>query len=125
MVDALIALSVEYEALDDLGAYQRWFDFQPITKIATLSFGFIHGTGLATKVLDYQIAPNGLFTILLAFNLGGGLRQIVALSVILVVMGFWRRTNGFFQHAYTVNVVMISLGFILAGYQMVGYFLIG
>lgn len=125
LVDALIGLSVVYKALDNLGAYQRWFGFQPDTKIATLGFGLIHGTGLATKVLDYQIAPDGLFTNLLAFNLGVELGQIMALSVILIAMGFWRRTNGFFQHAYTVNVVMMSMGFILAGYQMVGYFLIG
>jgi hypothetical protein len=46
----------------------------------------------------------------------------MALAVILIAMGFWRRTNRFLHQAYTVNVVMMSLGFILAGYQAVGYF---
>ena len=60
IVDAIIGLSVVYKALDNLGAYQRWFGFQPNTKAATLIFGFFHGTGLATKILDYDIASDGL-----------------------------------------------------------------
>ena len=122
VVDALIGLSVVYKALDNLGAYQRWFGVQPNTKAATLIFGLIHGTGLATKILDYRIASEGLLPNLLAFNIGVEIGQIMALAVILIAMGFWRRTNRFLHRAYTVNVVMMSLGFILAGYQAVGYF---
>jgi len=59
---------------------------------------------------------------LLAFNIGVEIGQLMALAVILIAMGFWRRTNRFLHQAYTVNVVMMSLGFILAGYQAVGYF---
>jgi hypothetical protein len=122
VVDALIGLSVVYKALDNLGAYQRWFGVQPNTKAATLIFGLIHGTGLATKILDYKIASEGLLPNLLAFNIGVEIGQLMALAVILIAMGFWRRTNRFLHQAYTVNVVMMSLGFILAGYQAVGYF---
>ena len=122
IVDALIGLSVVYKALDNLGAYQRWFGVQPNTKAATLTFGLIHGTGLATKILDYKIASEGLLPNLLAFNIGVEIGQLMALAVILIAMGFWRRTNRFLHQAYTVNVVMMSLGFILAGYQAVGYF---
>ena len=49
LIDAIIGLSVVYKALDNLGAFQRWFGFQPSTKAATLIFGFFHGFGLATK----------------------------------------------------------------------------
>ena len=122
VVDALIGLSVVYKALDNLGAYQRWFGVQPNTKAATLIFGLIHGTGLATKILEYKIASEGLLPNLLAFNIGVEIGQIMALAVILIAMGFWRRTDRFFDQAYTANVVMMSLGFILAGYQAVGYF---
>ncbi len=45
IVDAIIGLSVVYKALDNLGAYQRWFGFQPNTKAATFIFGLFHGTG--------------------------------------------------------------------------------
>ena len=122
IIDAIIGLSVVYKALDNLGAYQRWFGFQPNTKAATLIFGLFHGTGLATKILDYQIASDGLLPNLLAFNVGVELGQILALAVILIVMGFWRKSPSFFRQAYTANVVMMSLGFMLMGYQITGYF---
>ena len=122
IVDAIIGLSVVYKALDNLGAYQRWFGFQPNTKAATLIFGLFHGTGLATKILEYQIAPDGLLANLLAFNVGVEIGQLLALAVILIVMGYWRKSAYFFQQAYTVNVVMMTIGFVLMGYQLTGYF---
>ena len=122
IIDAIIGLSVVYKALDNLGAYQRWFGFQPNTKAATLIFGFFHGTGLATKILDYEIASDGLLANLLAFNVGVELGQIMALAVILIVMGYWRKSPNFFRQAYTANVVMMSMGFILMGLQITGYF---
>ena len=121
VIDAIIGLSVVYKALDNLGAYQRWFGFQPNTKAATLIFGLFHGTGLATKILDYNIASDGLLPNLLAFNVGVEMGQILALAVILIVMGYWRKSKAFMQQAYTTNVVMMSLGFMLAGYQITGY----
>ena len=122
IIDAIIGLSVIYKALDNLGAYQRWFGFQPNTKAATLIFGLFHGTGLATKILEYQIAEDGLLANLLAFNVGVEIGQIVALAAILIVMGYWRRSPNFFRQAYSANVVMMSLGFMLMGFQLTGYF---
>ena len=121
IVDAIIGLSVVYKALDNLGAYQRWFGYQPNTKLATLIFGFIHGTGLATKILDYEIAEDGLLANLLAFNLGVEIGQILALAAILIVMGYWRKSKNFYRDAYTANVIMMAIGFILMGYQITGF----
>ena len=123
LVDAIIGLSVVYKALDNLGAYQRWFGFQPNTKVATLVFGFCHGFGLSTKILDYEISADGLLANLLAFNVGVEIGQLLALTAILIVMGFWRRAAGFWRHAYTANVVIMTAGFVLIGYQLTGYFL--
>lgn len=121
IVDAIIGLSVVYKALDNLGAYQRWFGYQPNTKLATLIFGFIHGTGLATKILDYEIAEDGLLANLIAFNVGVEIGQILALAVILIVMGYWRKSRNFYRDAYTANVIMMAIGFILIGYQITGF----
>jgi hypothetical protein len=121
LVDAIIGLSVVYKALDNLGAFQRWFGFQPNTKVATLVFGLFHGLGLATKILEYDIAPDGLLPNLIAFNVGVEIGQLLALFAILIAMGFWRRTDGFLRHAYTANVAMMSAGFMLIGYQLTGY----
>jgi hypothetical protein len=121
LIDAIIGLSVVYKALDNLGAYQRWFGFQPSTKMATLVFGLFHGFGLSTKLLDYNIAPDGLYPNLIAFNVGVEIGQILALSAILIAMGYWRRTASFLSHAYTANVILMGAGFALIGYQLVGY----
>ncbi|HYW07664.1 MAG TPA: HupE/UreJ family protein [Longimicrobium sp.] len=122
LIDAIIGLSVVYKALDNLGAFQRWFGFQPNTKVATLVFGLFHGFGLATKIIEYQISPDGLIPNLIAFNVGVELGQLLALSAILIAMSYWRRTKSFAKHAYTGNVVMMSAGFLLMGYQLAGYF---
>jgi hypothetical protein len=121
LIDAIIGLSVVYKALDNLGAYQRWFGFQPNTKAATLIFGLFHGLGLATKIREYQVSPDGLIPNLLAFNVGVEIGQLLALAAILIVMGYWRRTASFWRHAYTANVVMMTAGFMLIGYQLTGW----
>ena len=121
LIDAIIGLSVVYKALDNLGAYQRWFHFQPNTKMATFIFGLFHGFGLATKILEFEIAPQGLITNLIAFNVGVEVGQLMALSAILIVMSLWRKQGSFTKHAYTANVALMTLGFILMGYQMFGY----
>lgn len=122
LVDAIIGLSIVYKALDNLGAFQRWFGFQPNTKIATLIFGFFHGFGLATKIQEFDVSRDGLLPNLLAFNVGVEIGQILALVAILIAMGYWRRTTSFLRHAYTANVAMMSAGFLLIGYQLTGYF---
>jgi len=35
-------------------------------------------------------------------------------------MGYWRRTQSFWRHAYTANVVTMAAGFVLVGYQLAG-----
>ncbi|QCM08635.1 HupE/UreJ family protein (plasmid) [Agrobacterium tumefaciens] len=122
LIDAIIGLSVVYKALDNLGAFQRWLGFQPNTKIATLIFGFFHGLGLATKILEYEIAADGLIPNLLAFNIGVEIGQLIALAIILIAMSYWRKTSGFLRHAYTANVLMMTAGWLLVGYQLTGYF---
>lgn len=122
-IDAVIGFSVVYKALDNIGAFQRWFGFQPDTKIATLVFGLIHGFGLATKILEYKVSPDGLIPNLIAFNVGVEIGQILALSTILILMGYWRRTESFWRHAYTANVFMMTAGFVLMGYQLTGLML--
>jgi HupE / UreJ protein len=122
LIDAIIGLSVVYKALDNIGAFQRWLGFQPDTKMATLVFGLFHGFGLATKIQEYTISPDGLVPNLLAFNVGVEIGQLLALVVILIGMGYWRRTPSFARNAYTANVAMMSAGFVLVGMQLTGYF---
>jgi len=122
LIDAIIGFSIVYKALDNMGAYKRWFSIQPNTKLATLIFGFLHGFGLASKIIDYDIAEEGLIANLLAFNVGVEIGQLLALAAILVVISWWRLHPSFLRHAYTSNVVLMTAGFVLVGLQLTGYF---
>jgi hypothetical protein len=121
IVDAIIGLSVVYKALDNLGAFQRWFGVQPNTKAAVLIFGFFHGFGLATKLQDFSLSEDGLVANILAFNVGVEIGQLLALGAILIVMNFWRRSDAFMRHAFAANVVLMALGFMLIGFHLTGY----
>lgn len=123
LIDAIIGLSVVYKALDNLGAFRTWFGVQPNTKAATLVFGLFHGFGLATKIIEYRMSPDGLVPNLLAFNVGVEIGQLLGLGAILIAMSYWRRTPSFARHAYTGNVILMSAGFLLMGYQLAGYFI--
>lgn len=122
LVDAIIGLSVVYKALDNLDAFKRVLGFQPNTKAAVLIFGFFHGFGLATKLQEFTLSKEGLVANILAFNVGVELGQLLALSAILIFMGFWRRTDAFRHQAFAANAALMTAGFVLMGYQITGYF---
>lgn len=124
LIDAIIGLSVVYKAWDNMGAFQSWFGVQPDTKIMTLIFGFFHGFGLATKIQDFGMAADGLLANLIAFNIGVEIGQIIALSAILILMGYWRRSPSFIHYAFQSNVLLMMFGFLLMGYQLTGYFVV-
>jgi hypothetical protein len=65
---------------------------------------------------------NGLFTNLISFNIGVEIGQLLALSAILILISYWRKQPSFLTYAYSTNVVLMILGFILTGYQLFGYF---
>jgi hypothetical protein len=121
IIDAIIGFSVVYKALDNLGAFRIWFGVQPDTKVATMNFGFLHGFGLASKIIDYDISPDGLLPNLFAFNVGVEVGQLMALALLLLVMSRWRATPSFARQAYAANVLMMTAGFALMGIQIAGY----
>ncbi len=123
VVDAIIGLSVVYKALDNLGAFQRLLGRQPNTKAAVLIFGLFHGFGLATKLQDLQLSKDGLIPNMLAFNVGVEIGQMLALAAILIAMSFWRRSSIFGRQAFAANVILMTAGFVLTGYQLAGYLL--
>ena len=122
IVDAIIGLSVVYKAFDNLGGFQRLLGFQPNTKAAVLVFGLFHGFGLATKLQDFALAREGLVAKIVAFNVGVEIGQLLGLAAILIAIGFWRRSNAFPQQAFSANVIVMTCGFVLIGYQLTGYF---
>ena len=125
IIDAIIGLSVVYKAIDNLGGFKRILGFQPNTKAVVLVFGFFHGFGLATKLQQFTLSPDGLIPNILAFNVGVEIGQMLALATILIFMGFWRRIDSFKHQAFAANVALMVAGFVLIGYQITGYFIKG
>ena len=123
LIDAIIGLSVVYKALDNLGGLKRVIGFVPNPKAAVLVFGFFHGFGLATKIQELALAPDGLLPNLVSFNVGVEIGQFLALSAILVLMTLWRRTASFGRSVVVANSALMSAGFVLIGYQLSGFFL--
>ena len=123
LIDAVIGLSVVYKGFDNLGGFKRLFGKEPNAKIAVLIFGLFHGFGLATKLLEFQLPKDGLIANLIAFNIGVELGQFIALVIILLLINVLRTRKHYHQFAAKTNVLLMSAGFMLIGFQLTGYFI--
>ena len=123
LIDAIIGFSVVYKGFDNLGGFRTFFGFQPNTKVAVGIFGLFHGFGLATKVQDFSLDRQGLFTNIIAFNIGVEIGQFLALTFMVIGITYWRMHKSFARHAFLTNTLIMVGGFMLIGYQLTGYFL--
>jgi len=123
VIDAVIGFSVVYKAFENMDGFRRFFGFQPNTKAAVLIFGLFHGFGLATKLQDFALSQNGLVANIVSFNVGVEIGQGLALTAILIALEWWRTHDAFHRHAFAINGLVMTGGFMLVGYQLSGYFL--
>jgi hypothetical protein len=121
LVDAVIGLSVAYKAFDNLGGFRTVFGVQPDTRVAVLGFGLVHGFGLATKLQELRLSRDGLVANMVSFNVGVEIGQLIALSLILAAIIWWRRRPGFARQAVFANALIMFAGFLLIGYQLAGF----
>jgi hypothetical protein len=121
LIDAVIGLSVVYKGFENIGGFDRVLGFRPDTRWAVLVFGLFHGFGLATKIQDLAVPPQGLVTNLVSFNVGVELGQFLALATVLIGLAYWRSRPGFTRHAFAANTLLMVGGFLLVGYQLAGY----
>jgi hypothetical protein len=122
VIDGIIGLSVVYKAFENMDGFKRFLGFQPNTKLAVLIFGLFHGFGLATKLQELALDRNGLVANIFSFNIGVEIGQVLALTAILIALSVWRTRSGFLRHAFATNTALMTVGFILVGYQVAGYF---
>jgi hypothetical protein len=122
VIDAIIGFSVVYKAFDNMDGFRRFLGFEPNTKVAVLIFGLFHGFGLATKLQELDLAKNGLVTNIISFNVGVEIGQVLALTAVLIALSVWRTQKSFLRDAFATNTVLMTVGFILVGYQVAGYF---
>jgi hypothetical protein len=121
LIDAVIGLSVVYKGFENIGGFERLFGYRPDARAAVLIFGLFHGLGLATKLQELGLRPQGLLSNLVAFNVGVELGQVLALMSVLIAFTYWRTRPGFLRHAFATNTLLMAGGFALLGYQLVGY----
>ncbi|HVY82757.1 MAG TPA: HupE/UreJ family protein, partial [Steroidobacteraceae bacterium] len=76
-----------------------------------------------TKLQDLSPAKEGLVANMVSFNVGVEIGQLIALSLMLLVILSWRRTAGFARHAALANGLIMTAGLVLMEYQLAGYFL--
>ncbi len=121
LVDTIIGLSVAYKAFENINGFKQVFGFQLDARAAVLTFGLFHGLGLATKLQDLTLSADSLLMNMLSFNIGVEIGQAIALAFIVVILGLWRQGGSFQKQAFVANTVLMSSGFILAGYQFSAY----
>lgn len=119
-IDAIIGLSVAYKAFDNLGGFRTVFGVQPNTRVAVFGFGLIHGFGLATKLQALDLPQNGLLINMLAFNVGVEIGQMIALTLMLALILVWRSLPGYRRLSTAANVLLMTAGFVLIGFQLGG-----
>jgi hypothetical protein len=123
LIDAIIGFSVVYKAFENMDGFKRFFGAQPDTRLAVLVFGLFHGFGLATKLQEFELSPNGLVANIVSFNVGVEIGQGLALTAILIALTYWRTREGFLRHSFATNAFVMACGFLLIGFQLSGYFI--
>lgn len=124
LVDAVIGFSVAYKAFENLGGFQH-VGFMPDRRGAVAAFGLVHGFGLATKLQTLGLNRDGLLANLASFNVGVEVGQVLALSLILVLITAWRATPSFTRLAVGANAALFTAGVVLTGSQLANFAITG
>ena len=120
LIDAIIGLSVAYKAFENMGGF-RVMNISPNPKAAVTIFGLFHGFGLATKLQSVSLSDDGLIINILSFNLGVEIGQVLALTAMLALFTIWRKSGQFDKHAFAANWLLLTAGFALMGFHLLGY----
>ena len=59
---------------------------------------------------------------MVSFNVGVEIGQLIALTLMLLVILSWRKSAAFTRYAALANVLIMTAGFVLVEYQLAGYF---
>ncbi len=123
LVDAVIALTVAYKAIENMDGFRRWLGVTaPNLLVMVFLFGLIHGFGLSTRLQEMTLAQDPeLVPKILAFNVGVELGQIAALVLMTAVVRAWRTDGRFTFMSRVTNGVLIAASIALLFLQISGY----
>lgn len=122
LIDAVIALTVIYKGFDNLDGFQKYLKVKsPNLILFVFIFGLIHGFGLSTRLQQLPLGDSGLLLKIISFNVGVEFGQIIALTIMLILLSGWRKTESFSKFSKASNVALILIGGLLFLMQMHGY----
>lgn len=122
LIDAIIALSVCYIAFANLDGFRKYLDLPSPNLLAMITgLGLIHGLGLSTRLQQLPLSEEHLLMNIISFNIGIEVGQIIALSIMLVLLAGWRKTASFASFSRISNLFLIGAGLYLFLMQMHGY----
>lgn len=122
LIDAIIGLSVAYIAFANIDGFKKYWDIKaPNLLVMIIALGLIHGLGLSTRLQQLPLSADHLLLNIIAFNIGIELGQVLALSVMLLLLAGWRKSASFAQFSRISNVFLVVAGFYLALMQMHAY----
>ncbi len=122
LIDAVIALSVCYIAFANLDGFRKYLDVKPPNLLAMITgLGLIHGLGLSTRLQQLPLSEDELLLNIISFNIGIEIGQILALTVMLLLLMSWRKAASFKPFSVMSNYGLIFAGLFLFMMQMHGY----
>lgn len=124
LIDAVIALSVCYKGFDNNNGFKNYLDVKaPNLLLMVFGFGLIHGFGLSTRLQQLPLGEKGgeMFLRIVSFNVGVEIGQIAALTVMLLLLGGWRKLPSFRKFSRVSNDGLMMAGFLLFLMQLHGY----
>lgn len=122
LIDAVIGLSVVYIAFANLDGFKKYLGVNPPNLLATIALlGLIHGFGLSTRLQELPLSEDDLLMNIISFNIGIELGQIAALTVMLALLGIWRKAASFAPFSRAANYGLVGAGALLFLMQMHGY----
>lgn len=122
LIDAAIALTVIYVALENMGVFGKWGIRVPDLVIMVFVFGLVHGMGLSTRFQEMTLSADpDIVAKIFAFNVGVELGQILALIGMLTAVKLWRDTPVYGPAATATNFALIFAGLALFALQIHGY----
>ena len=123
LVDAVIALSVLYKGMENLGLFKKWLGITtPDLLLMVFLFGLIHGFGLSTRLQSFDMGDGQFLAKILCFNVGVELGQVAALIPISLLITSWRGARSYDSFYKAMNTYLILAGVGLFIYQLYGYF---
>lgn len=119
-VESLIAVSVIAMALSNFRPFAGRY-----SALIVFGFGLIHGFGFARALLDNSLEGLQLFSVLVAFNLGVEIGQLMILIVIVPVLYEFRQSRFYVNGMHLCSFLIASLGAVWLIERSLGFSIIG